>query len=156
MRLYPCYYAVQTKPFAFRLNASQTKTNPSILFTLYKCNTEHSHNIAAHHRIIMRWPDLNFFRDNFGMTTWLLFGACIQSCLVLLLGNVGLLPAVVVLAGRVATSVLRSTGFLPNPHADRVVFGRATARTPNDDGTFSKGIADKEICVFVLAGRSNQ
>lgn len=104
----------------------------------------------------MRWPDLNLVRDNFPMTTWLLFGACFQSCLVLLFGNVALFPAVAALALRTVTGVLRSRGFLPNSHADRVVFGRATARTPNDDGTFSKGIADKEICVFVLAGRSNQ
>ena len=105
----------------------------------------------------MRWSDVNFFRDNFRITTWILFGACLQSCLVLLLPrNVALLPAIALLAGHMVTSVLRSRGLLRNPHADRVVFGRATARTPNDDGTFSKGKADEEICVFVLAGRSNQ
>ena len=105
----------------------------------------------------MHWQDLNLFRGNFPLTTWLLFGACLQSCLVLLLPRkVALLPAIAVLAIRMVTSLFRSKGLLSNPHADRVVFGRATAQTPNDDGTFSKGIADKEICVFILAGRSNQ
>ena len=105
----------------------------------------------------MRWLDINFFRDNFRITTWLLFGACFQSCLVLFLPrNIALLPAFTVLIIHIITSGLKSRGLISDSHADRVVFGRATARIPNDDGTFSKGIADKQICVFILAGRSNQ
>ena len=90
------------------------------------------------------------------LSTWILWGAVIQSLLVMILPRyVALLPASLALATRIVLSTLRNEGFLPYNDAKEVVPGRSTAQIPNSDGTFPVTPSAKDICVFIIATRSN-
>ena len=99
---------------------------------------------------------LLYFRDDMKLSTWILWGACLQSLLALFLPRyVALLPAVTMLATRILTGMLRNQGLLPNPGFNNVKLGRLTAQIPNEDGSFSKTAAAKDIVVFIIATRSH-
>ena len=99
---------------------------------------------------------LLYFRDDMQLSTWILWGACLQSLLVLLLPRpVALLPAATVLTGRIILSSLRIWGWLPSSALKKVSLGRTTAQIPNDDGSFPATASAKEICIFIIITRSN-
>ena len=129
-------------------------------FTLVKSRISASILIREQRTNIMRTPNipnyLLYFRDDMRLSTWILWGACIQSLLILFLPRfLALLPAAAVLITRIITSTLRNEGFLPHSGFDKVALGRTTAQIPNADGSFSKIAGDKEIVLFIIATRSS-
>ncbi len=110
--------------------------------------------------VAMRTPNipnyLLYFRDDMRLSTWILWGAVIQSMLVVALPiYVALLPATLMLGSRIVLSTLRNEGFLPYNSTKKVVPGRSTAQIPNPDGTFPVTASAKEVCIFIIATRSN-
>ncbi|MCJ1317951.1 hypothetical protein MMC15_003278 [Xylographa vitiligo] len=104
----------------------------------------------------MSLPNLNFFRDDLRLTTWLLVGACLQSLLVLSLPRyVALLPAALVLGARFLVNLLMTQGFVHNAGSDGVYQGRATAMIPLEDGSFPDKASDHEIVLFIVSTRSS-
>ena len=96
-------------------------------------------------------------RDNFSTSTWLLFGACLQSALVLSLPRfIALMPAFLCLIWRVLESTLMAYGITHNLYMDGVKEGKWTAQIPNDDGGFPEKAANKDMVVLLLGTRSNQ
>lgn len=94
---------------------------------------------------------LLYFRDDLRLSTWILWGAVIQSLLVITLPHlVALLPAALILGTRIVLSTLRNEGFLPSSEAKGVVPGRHTAQVPNPDGSFPTTPSAKEICIFIM------
>ena len=105
----------------------------------------------------MSLPNLNFFRDDLRLTTWLLVGACLQSLLVLSLPRyVALLPAALVLGARFLVNLLMTQGFVHNAGSEGVYQGRATAMIPLEDGSFPDKASDHEIVLFIVSTRSSQ
>ena len=106
---------------------------------------------------MLRKPNyLLFFRDDLRLSTWILWGACLQSTVVLFLPRfLALLPAAAILATRIVTNLLQNQGVLPNPYFKGVRLGRSTAQIPNDDGSFPDTASAKDICIFVIATRSH-
>lgn len=105
----------------------------------------------------MALPNLTFLRDDFRMTTWLLTGAALQCLLFLMLPKyVALLPSLLLVAARVATTGLISYGILHDPILDRVKKGRFTAQIPHEDGSAPEKAGEKEVVILVLGARSNQ
>lgn len=99
---------------------------------------------------------LLYFRDDMRLSTWILWGAVIQSMLVITLPHyVALLPAVLMLGSRIVLSALTIEGFLPYNGTKTVVPGRSTAQIPNPDGTFPAIASAKDVCIFIIATRSN-
>lgn len=99
---------------------------------------------------------LLYFRDDMRLATWILWGAFLQSLLGLFLPRyVAFLPTAIVLATRLATASLRNGGFLPNDSQDNVRHERLTAQIPNEDGSFPRAAAAKDIVVFIIATRSS-
>ncbi len=99
---------------------------------------------------------LLYFRDDMRLSTWILWGAVIQSMLVIALPlYVALLPAALMLGSRIVLSALTNEGFLPYNGTKTVVPGRSTAQIPNPDGTFPATASAKDVCIFIIATRSN-
>ena len=99
---------------------------------------------------------LLYFRDDMRLSTWILWGAVIQSLLVVALPRyVALLPAALMLGSRIVLSSLTNEGFLPYNDPKPVVTGRTTAQIPNLDGTFPATASAKDICIFIIATRSS-
>ncbi|KAL8724487.1 MAG: hypothetical protein Q9166_007921 [cf. Caloplaca sp. 2 TL-2023] len=99
---------------------------------------------------------LLYFRDDLRLSTWILWGAAIQSLLVIVLPQrIALLPAVLVLGTRIMLSTLRNEGLLQSSEGKGVVSGRNTAQIPNPDGSFPTTASANQICIFIIATRSN-
>lgn len=99
---------------------------------------------------------LLYFRDDLRLSTWILWGAVIQSVITIILPTrIALLPAVLLLGTRIVLSTLRNEGLLQSSEAEAVVPGRYTAQIPNPDGSFPPTASAKEICIFIIATRSN-
>ena len=99
---------------------------------------------------------LLYFRDDMRLSTWILWGAVIQSLLAVILpAYVAVLPATLILGTRIVLSALRNEGFLAHTETKAVVPGRYTAQIPNPDGTSPSTAGAKEICIFIIATRSN-
>ncbi|MCJ1388490.1 hypothetical protein MMC18_001337 [Xylographa bjoerkii] len=104
----------------------------------------------------MPLPNLNSFRDDLRLTTWLLVGACLQSLLVLSLPRyVALLPAALVLGTRFLVTLLMTQGLIHNPGSYGVHQGRMTAITPLNNGSVSRNTSDHEIVLFIVTSRSS-
>lgn len=105
----------------------------------------------------MPLPSLTSLRDEFRMTTWLLTGAAVQSLLFFMLPSyVALLPSLLLMAARVATTGLISYGILRDPTLDHVKIGRFTAQIPHEDGSVPEKGGEKELVILVLGARFNQ
>ena len=99
---------------------------------------------------------LLYFRDEMALSTWILWGACLQSLLVLILPfYVAVMPAILVLGTRLVYSTLQIQGLLPYSGSERVNYGRMTAQIPNEDGSFPAAPSDKDVVVFIIATRSS-
>ncbi|KAK4978338.1 hypothetical protein LTR66_010641 [Elasticomyces elasticus] len=100
--------------------------------------------------------ELALIRDNFTLTTWLLLGACIQSLLFLYLPiSVSVAPAFVLLGLRIGDVLLMWSGLKHNHYMDGVIPGKTAIHFPDSHGTYTGDPANSEICVIVLAARSN-
>ena len=99
---------------------------------------------------------LLYFRDDMRLSTWILWGACIQSLLVLYLPTtIAIFPTIIILLSRIIISALQGHGLLSHPGFNNVRWGRMTAQIPNEDGSFSTTACDKDIVVFIIATRSS-
>ena len=93
---------------------------------------------------------------NFTLPTLLLFGACLQSLLTLVLPfRYALLPAFTLLAGQVINTILISKGYIKNPYMKDARLGKYTAQIPNADGTVSQNASDKGVVVFLIGAVSH-
>ncbi|KAL8797442.1 MAG: hypothetical protein Q9195_000258 [Heterodermia aff. obscurata] len=93
---------------------------------------------------------------NFTLPTLLLFGACLQSLLTLVLPfRYALLPAFTLLAGQVINTVLISKGYVKNPYMKDARLGKYTAQIPHADGTVSQQASDKGVVVFLIGAVSH-
>ena len=78
---------------------------------------------------------LLYFRDDMRLSTLILWGAVIQSMLVIALPPyVALLPAALMLGSRIMLSALTIKGILPYNGTKTVVPGRSTAQVPTQTG----------------------
>lgn len=97
-------------------------------------------------------------RANFSLTTWLLFGAVLQSLLILLLPYKNLTltaPAFGLLIYKTTRLALTCLGLLPNPGMDGVLNYRTVPVFPNEKGGAQDTPAGQTICAMLLSVRSN-
>ncbi|KAK0862451.1 hypothetical protein LTS02_007210 [Friedmanniomyces endolithicus] len=102
-----------------------------------------------------KYGSLSLFRDNFTLTTWLCFGAVIQSGLFLAVGRPAVLPALAYLAYRSLRAYAMSVGWIHDVYMDDVILKKTSAQFPNAEGEFSSKPADDEIVVFLIGTRVN-
>ncbi|KAK0833573.1 hypothetical protein LTR73_001335 [Friedmanniomyces endolithicus] len=102
-----------------------------------------------------KFGSLSLIRDNFTLTTWLCFGAVIQSGLFLVLGRPAVLPALAFLAYRSLRAYAMSVGWIHNVYMDDIILKKTSAQFPNAEGEFSSKPADDEIVVFLIGTRVN-
>ncbi|KAK4629526.1 Monooxygenase [Fulvia fulva] len=103
-------------------------------------------------------PFLHTLRANFSLTTWLLFGAVLQSLLILLLPYKNLTltaPAFGLLIYKTTRLALTCLGLLPNPGMDGVLNYRTVPVFPNEKGGAQDTPAGQTICAMLLSVRSN-
>ncbi|EXK76147.1 hypothetical protein FOQG_19093 [Fusarium oxysporum f. sp. raphani 54005] len=96
-------------------------------------------------------------RNNFRTSTWILAGACAQSLLVCLAPHAwSLAPAAVLLGWRLADTLLMVLGVSKNRYLDDNIPGKWTVHFPDSTtGEFSERPADADVCVIIVAARSN-
>ena len=66
--------------------------------------------------------------------------------------RVALLPAALLLGTRLVTTLLQTSGTLPNPYMDGVIPGKATAQIPAGDGTGARTALSEQPVVVALLG----
>ncbi|KAI9815771.1 MAG: hypothetical protein M1827_002167 [Pycnora praestabilis] len=92
-------------------------------------------------------------RDACSLSTWILFGACLQGLLLLLLpGFLGLAPAFLLLGARIADMLLLCFGLKRNNYMDGVIDGKFSVKFPNREGRYT---ADDGVCVLIIGAKSN-
>ncbi|KAJ6109927.1 hypothetical protein N7486_002162 [Penicillium sp. IBT 16267x] len=95
-------------------------------------------------------------RDNFDLTTWLLFGATLQGLVVLVFPSAyAVLPPILMLSYLFSKTMLATLGLIKNPGMDGVIAGKFTTLLPDQNGVFSGKAADQNVAVILLAARSN-
>ncbi|KAF2820609.1 hypothetical protein CC86DRAFT_374291 [Ophiobolus disseminans] len=102
-------------------------------------------------------PVHSLVRDQFTISTWLIFGALIQGIAHLLLpyrNIVVVLPVILILAYKLANTALVLSGVLPNPHMADVLQYRTALAYPNEKGTYEKS-GDSSVCAILLGVISN-
>ena len=97
----------------------------------------------------------SLLRDNFSITTWLLFGAVAQGALFLAIGRLALLPAASVLIYRALVAYAQSTGYLHNPYMDGVLLQKFSAQMPDEIGDHGSKPASQDIVVLLIGTRIN-
>ncbi|KAL9618092.1 MAG: hypothetical protein Q9160_007162 [Pyrenula sp. 1 TL-2023] len=97
-----------------------------------------------------------FLKNSFSLITLILFGAVLQSILVLILPlRFALAPAAVVFAVRILDHVLMIYNLKPNQYMSSVLLGKYSYQVPDSAGRFSDKPSDEPITVFMLSARSN-
>ncbi|KAJ4050858.1 hypothetical protein NW761_014372 [Fusarium oxysporum] len=101
--------------------------------------------------------EYHMLRNNFRISTWILAGACAQSLLVCLAPHAwSLAPAAVLLGWRLADTLLIVLGVSKNRYLDNNIPGKWAVHFPDSTtGEFSEEPADADVCVIILAARSN-
>lgn len=103
--------------------------------------------------------NIKTLRDNFSLTTWLLFGAVLQGTLVLLLPykNLTLVaPAFFLLAYKTLRLFLTCFKILPNAAMNGVLNYRTVPIFPNEKNNGAQDTpAGQTVCAIMLAVRSN-
>ncbi|RKK07031.1 hypothetical protein BFJ65_g18198 [Fusarium oxysporum f. sp. cepae] len=101
--------------------------------------------------------EYHMLRNNFRISTWILAGACAQSLLVCLAPHAwSLAPAAVLLGWRLADTLLMVLGVSKNRYLDDNIPGKWAVHFPDSTtGEFSEEPADADVCVIILAARSN-
>lgn len=95
---------------------------------------------------------------NFSLTTWLLFGACLQSTLALVVANkyYAFLPAILILTTRIINAFLIHYNIKPNPYLEAVLPGKSTAIIPNAEGNLKPmGDGQEKVAVCLLGAKCN-
>ncbi|KAK4499010.1 hypothetical protein PRZ48_009522 [Zasmidium cellare] len=101
---------------------------------------------------------LHLLRDNFSITTWLLFGALLQGlfCLLLPYPNIALiLPALTYLLFKLLHYLLITTHILPDPIAKTVIPGRSVPVFPNPKTGLQDEAGGQGVTAILLASRAN-
>ncbi|EEH44773.1 uncharacterized protein PADG_01062 [Paracoccidioides brasiliensis Pb18] len=94
-------------------------------------------------------------RDNFTISTWLLFGGILQGIAIVLCGYVSLIPAAIILAYRTCDHVLMAMGLKKNRYLSGVYLTKFGAQMPREDGSFGSTPADGSVVVFIIGAKSN-
>lgn len=98
----------------------------------------------------------DMLRGNFNISTWLLFGALIQSLVVVLIPRVyAVLPVVLVLLVRFADTMAITFGFKANPYLKDAILHRVTPQIPDADGQFSDEASNEKVTVLLLGAKCN-
>src|SRR5690242_5887899 len=100
---------------------------------------------------------LQMIRDQFSITTWLSIGAIIQATAYALLpyrNIVTILPVLLLLGYKLASTACVLFGLVPNPRMKDVLLGHTTPVFPDEKGTQEKP-ADRTICAILLGVVSN-
>ncbi len=99
----------------------------------------------------------NVLRNNFTIWTWLAMGSLVQGIASAFLpSKYALLPVVGFLSHRLLRTGLMYLGVIPNPQMDEVLMGKFTAQVPGRDGMPPRETSDQDVCIMILAARSNQ
>ncbi|KAL1311867.1 hypothetical protein AAFC00_001939 [Neodothiora populina] len=108
------------------------------------------------------WASLSIvIRDQFYISTWLLIGAVLQGTFMMVLPyrNIALVaPLALILLYRIAVPLAMHFGLIRNTYMDGVLPGRTVPVFADEYGNRDKGreqISDREMCVIMLAARSN-
>ena len=89
------------------------------------------------------------------LTTTLLIGACMQSCLLFLLPKFyGMAPAALILTAHLMNTVLITLGYKGNPYLEDVIMKKTSAQVPDQNGNFGEAGGQK-IAVLLLGAKSN-
>jgi len=99
---------------------------------------------------------LSIIKDNFSLHTWLLMGALIQGLICLLpYRNIALIsPGLLLLAYKLASTLLMTFGLIKHPYMEGVIPGRTAVIYPTEKGSQGKP-CDRPLCAIMLAVRSN-
>ncbi|KAF2838908.1 hypothetical protein M501DRAFT_975861 [Patellaria atrata CBS 101060] len=99
--------------------------------------------------------DLNTFRDQLTISSWLALGACFQGLAYLLFGRLAFLPAGFLLFYRTADAFLQAAGWKSNPMMKDVILTKFSAQLPDENGDFGAQASREEICVLLIGTRIN-
>jgi hypothetical protein len=80
--------------------------------------------------------DVVLLRDNYGLSTWLLLGACLQGLVAIISPSLlyALLPACLVLGSRIINVFLQCIGLRRNLNMDQVIKGKFSIHHPDVEG----------------------
>lgn len=100
---------------------------------------------------------LSVLRDDYKLSTWLYLGAFLQAMLLIIYpSRVVAIPALLMIAYRVAKNLILRCGIVRDPSLDKVRQGKTSAQVINRDGTIPERPSDKDIVVFILGARANE
>jgi heme-degrading monooxygenase HmoA len=95
-------------------------------------------------------------RENFSVSTWMLFGAFLQSLVVLIIPRFyAMLPSLIILAARLADTLAITYGWKKNHYLDEAAMYRVSPQIPDENGNFHQDAAQEKVVVFLLGAKVN-